>query len=251
MRSSSVAPPLVELGRLVGWDPLPLSVRDARRQVGPAPRAARAATPPRRRAAPRPAPRTASKRPSAQQADRLVRTRRGARRCRPLDHRPARSWRSWGGTVRASPPCSTTLSGCAGRPAGAVVVDGRDPQSLRAGRPGPPCRPRAPGPGAPSLRRERAATSAARPTRCPAWRQGRPCARSTACCPACRRDRHPRDLSEGQRLALALAIVVAPSPAAPAARRADQGSGLPEQGSPHRRPARVGRRRSRHRAGHP
>ena len=40
MRSSSVAPPLVELGRLVGWDPLPLSVRDARRQVGPTPRAA-------------------------------------------------------------------------------------------------------------------------------------------------------------------------------------------------------------------
>jgi energy-coupling factor transporter ATP-binding protein EcfA2 len=31
MQTSSVAPPLVELGRLVGWDPLPLSVRDARR----------------------------------------------------------------------------------------------------------------------------------------------------------------------------------------------------------------------------
>lgn len=28
-----VAPPLVELGRLVGWDPLPLSVREARRRV--------------------------------------------------------------------------------------------------------------------------------------------------------------------------------------------------------------------------
>ncbi len=33
MRSSTVAPPLVELGRLVGWEPLPLSVRDARRQA--------------------------------------------------------------------------------------------------------------------------------------------------------------------------------------------------------------------------
>jgi energy-coupling factor transport system ATP-binding protein len=31
MRSSSVAPPVVELGRWAGWDPLPLSVRDARR----------------------------------------------------------------------------------------------------------------------------------------------------------------------------------------------------------------------------
>ena len=31
-------------------------------------------------------------------------------------------------------------------------------------------------------------------------------------CPACRADRHPRDLSEGQRLALALAVVLAPAP---------------------------------------
>ena len=30
-----VAPPVVELGRLAGWDPLPLSVRDARRLAGP------------------------------------------------------------------------------------------------------------------------------------------------------------------------------------------------------------------------
>ena len=34
MRDVPVAPPIVELGRLVGWDPLPLTVRDARRQVG-------------------------------------------------------------------------------------------------------------------------------------------------------------------------------------------------------------------------
>ncbi len=32
---SPVAPPIVELGRLAGWDPLPLSVRDARRLAGP------------------------------------------------------------------------------------------------------------------------------------------------------------------------------------------------------------------------
>ena len=34
MRTATVAPPLVELGRRVGWDPLPLTVRDARRQAG-------------------------------------------------------------------------------------------------------------------------------------------------------------------------------------------------------------------------
>ena len=32
---SPVAPPVVELGRLLGWSPLPLSVRDARRAAGP------------------------------------------------------------------------------------------------------------------------------------------------------------------------------------------------------------------------
>jgi energy-coupling factor transport system ATP-binding protein len=33
--TSPVAPPVVELGRLAGWSPLPLSVRDARRQATP------------------------------------------------------------------------------------------------------------------------------------------------------------------------------------------------------------------------
>ncbi len=35
MRTAPVAPPVVELGRLAGWSPLPLSVRDARRQADP------------------------------------------------------------------------------------------------------------------------------------------------------------------------------------------------------------------------
>jgi energy-coupling factor transport system ATP-binding protein len=33
MRTASVSPPVVELGKLAGWDPLPLSVRDARRRA--------------------------------------------------------------------------------------------------------------------------------------------------------------------------------------------------------------------------
>jgi len=32
---SDIAPPVVELGRVAGWDPLPLSIRDARRRAGP------------------------------------------------------------------------------------------------------------------------------------------------------------------------------------------------------------------------
>jgi energy-coupling factor transport system ATP-binding protein len=35
MQRSSVAPPVVELGRLAAWSPLPLSVRDARRRAAP------------------------------------------------------------------------------------------------------------------------------------------------------------------------------------------------------------------------
>ena len=35
LRDSPVAPPVVELGRIAGWDPLPLSVRDARRLAAP------------------------------------------------------------------------------------------------------------------------------------------------------------------------------------------------------------------------
>ncbi len=35
LATTVVAPPVVELGRLAGWDPLPLSVRDARRRAGP------------------------------------------------------------------------------------------------------------------------------------------------------------------------------------------------------------------------
>lgn len=53
MQDSSIAPPVVELGRVAGWHPLPLSVRDARRQAGAlraqlagVGRSARRATPP-------------------------------------------------------------------------------------------------------------------------------------------------------------------------------------------------------------
>jgi energy-coupling factor transport system ATP-binding protein len=53
---NAVAPPIVELGRLAGWSPLPLSVRDARRAAGPlrAELAERATAPARRPAAPGP-----------------------------------------------------------------------------------------------------------------------------------------------------------------------------------------------------
>ncbi|MFF0383292.1 ABC transporter ATP-binding protein [Streptomyces sp. NPDC004286] len=35
LRTSSIAPPIVDLGRAAGWKPLPLSIRDARRKAAP------------------------------------------------------------------------------------------------------------------------------------------------------------------------------------------------------------------------
>ena len=56
-----------------------------------------------------------------------------------------------------------------------------------------------------------------------------PC--STGSCPASTRRPHPRDLSEGQRLALALAVVLDREAAGGAARRADPRPRLPRQGA--------------------
>ena len=50
-------------------------------------------------------------------------------------------------------------------------------------------------------------------------------------------DRHPRDLSEGQRLALVLAIQLAAAPVGGPARRADPRPGLPGQAAPRAHPA--------------
>ena len=79
LETSPVAPPVVELGRLAGWHPLPLSVREARRRAGDA-----ADRPP-------PARRTPADRPGAA---------RGAGHRRPL--RPD-AWRCARWTW-ASPP---------------------------------------------------------------------------------------------------------------------------------------------------
>ncbi|MGW1297830.1 ABC transporter ATP-binding protein [Streptomyces sp. NPDC002533] len=50
--TSSIAPPIVELGRAAGWSPLPLSVRDARRAARPLRTTLEGATPPPVRAVP-------------------------------------------------------------------------------------------------------------------------------------------------------------------------------------------------------
>ncbi|MFJ3722886.1 ABC transporter ATP-binding protein [Streptomyces sp. NPDC090045] len=51
-RTSSIAPPIVELGRAAGWTPLPLSIRDARRAAAPLRTRLAGTTPPPVRPAP-------------------------------------------------------------------------------------------------------------------------------------------------------------------------------------------------------
>ncbi|MEV3990972.1 ATP-binding cassette domain-containing protein [Streptomyces sp. NPDC049837] len=95
MAVSPVHPPVVALGRLAGWDPLPLSVRDARRRAGglrdrlavagcppPAPRTdggtGHPATPARERSAPRRPGRDAPEAPSGVRAALSRLLRRGS-----------------------------------------------------------------------------------------------------------------------------------------------------------------------------
>lgn len=109
MAVSPVFPPVVALGRLAGWDPLPLSVRDARRRAA----ALRERLAGRVRTDP-PAPPAAG--PVAT-ADRLGLRRGRIEALRQVSSRcgPARRSLSWAATAPGSPPCSARSSGCTSR----------------------------------------------------------------------------------------------------------------------------------------
>ncbi|HEY5110084.1 MAG TPA: ATP-binding cassette domain-containing protein [Acidimicrobiales bacterium] len=206
MLDSPVAPPLVDLGRLAGWLPLPLSVRDARRQAGPL----------RLRlegAAPHPAPPAD---PDAPVEARLSKVSVRYDRVTALD---AVSFEVRTGEVvavmgRNGSGKSTLLAQLAGvRPptSGAVEVAGVDPTSLA---------PRAlvarvglvPQDAGILLYSDSVGAECAAADRDTGLAPGATAAVLERVLPDVPADRHPRDLSEGQRLALALAVVLAPAP---------------------------------------
>jgi energy-coupling factor transport system ATP-binding protein len=215
--STSIAPPVVELGRLAGWSPLPLSVRDARRRAGGLRERLQLVGSP---APVRPAP--PAGRPVLTASGVVVRygdlvavrevgTRLTAGEVVALMGR--------NGSGKSS--LLWALQGSGRRQAGSVTVDGHDPQSL-----GPAGARRLVGmvPQTPgdllnrhSVRAELdqadrdAAVVVGRPREAKA---AGPTARSILdrLAPGIDDTTHPRDLSEGQRLALVLAVQLSISP---------------------------------------
>ncbi|OEU97925.1 cobalt ABC transporter ATP-binding protein [Streptomyces qinglanensis] len=208
---SPVRPPVVELGELAGWDPLPLSVRDARRRADTL----------RRRLADRPAPATApaaadspaaEPRPVAEVSRLgLVRDRVTALHEVSLTLHAGRTTALMGRNGAGKSTLLNTLVGVHRPSSGQVSVGGRIPHRTRP---------------AELLRHVGLVPQEPRDLLY-AETVGRECRTADADADAapgsCRAlvsrllpgvpdSTHPRDLSEGQRLALALAIVLTARP---------------------------------------
>jgi energy-coupling factor transport system ATP-binding protein len=210
MRSSPVAPPLVELGRLVGWDPLPLSVRDARRKAASLRERLASTTPPGPRL-----PARASQTGVEVAAARTLSVSYGS--VAALDGLDLAILRGevlalMGRNGSGKSTLLTTLAGGRRPTRGGVVLDGRDPRSLR---PAELIRrvglvPQDPGL---LLYGESVRNECRTADKVSALPDGTTSSTLERVLPGMPADRHPRDLSEGQRLALALAVVLAPAPA--------------------------------------
>jgi len=207
--TTRVAPPVVELGRMFGWTPLPLSVRDARRRIGPVRDQLGGRTvPPLRRTS------TRAEGPVALKARNLV-VRYGAVvavRGVDLDLAGGEVTAVMGRNGSGKSSLFWALQGSGPRQSGTVDVDGADPKVLSAaqGRRVVGLVPQTP---ADLLYRETVAQECAQAdsesgvtphqvTR----------ALLDRLAPGVPDDVHPRDLSEGQRLALVLAIQLVAAP---------------------------------------
>jgi energy-coupling factor transport system ATP-binding protein len=209
LERSDLAPPIVRLGRLAGWAPLPLSVRDARRSAGPL-RARLAASAPRGRGHA-----AGSTGADVRLTARRLSVRYGsviAVRGIDLELRAEEVVACMGRNGSGKSSLLWALQGSGPRASGSVDVDGADPAAL-----GPAARRRRVGlvPQTPGDLLFHATV-------------GDECAQAdtdTAAPPGTTRgllDRivpdvpasaHPHDLSEGQRLGLVLAIQLAATPA--------------------------------------
>jgi energy-coupling factor transport system ATP-binding protein len=203
MATTPVYPPVVGLGRLAGWDPLPLSVRDARRAAAPL-RERLSGRTPRRAVRPAGEPVARVHRLVAFHGD--VPALRGVDLTLHAGQVVALMGRNGAGK-------STLLSCLVGlhRPrSGSVTVGGQEAYRRR-GRlaAGVGLVPQEPGD---LLYADTVAAECAQADRDAGTAAGTARALFDELAPGVAGDTHPRDLSEGQRLALALAVVMAARP---------------------------------------
>ena len=206
MQTSPVAPPIIQLGRLCQWDPLPLTVRDARRLAEPL-----------RRSLTRP---VAPTRPDpASTAEPLATARHLTVSYGPvlaldtvdLAVHPAQVTLLMGRNGSGKSTLLTALSGGRAPSRGTVSLGGAAPHSLKPAdlirRVG-----LVPQDAGLLLYGESVDAECSTADKVARLEPGTTRATLERVLPGLPERRHPRDLSEGQRLALALAIILAPAP---------------------------------------
>ncbi|MGB6058624.1 MAG: ATP-binding cassette domain-containing protein, partial [Microthrixaceae bacterium] len=224
---SSVAPPVVELGRMAGWSPLPLSVRDARRHAGPLrkqlstlslaadPTADRAVAPTAERTgiptdSPVPDP-TITARKLQVSFGRLVAVREI-----DLDLRPGEIVGLMGRNGSGKSSLLWSLQGSLKRSGGSVTARTEDGNAVDPSTIGPGEARRLTGlvPQTPSdlLYLATVAEECSQADRDARREAGSCSALLDELVPGIDRQAHPRDLSEGQRLSLVLAIQLTATP---------------------------------------
>ncbi|WP_328997926.1 ATP-binding cassette domain-containing protein [Kribbella sp. NBC_00709] len=203
LRTTSIAPPIVELGRLAGWSPLPLSVRDARRLAGSL-REQLAGSSPSYRSTP--GSETLSARKVVVRYGDLVAVR-GVDLALHRGEITALMGRN--GSGKSS--LLWALHGAGPRHGGTVEVDGQDPKRLKRkeSRKLVGLVPQTP---SDLLYLESVADECAGADKESGAEPGTCRALLDRIVPGLPDDRHPRDLSEGQRLSLALAIQLTAAP---------------------------------------
>ncbi|MGO8873006.1 MAG: ABC transporter ATP-binding protein [Acidimicrobiales bacterium] len=207
MADSPVAPPIVDLGRMAGWAPVPLTVRDARRVAGPLRRRLAGA------AGPTPAVAVDHRLAPAASVEHLTVTYGEVVALDRVDlHVGAGEVVAvMGRNGSGKSTLLGQLSGLRAPDRGRVRVLGQQPSDLA---------PRrlirlvglVPQDAGLLLYSESVAEECATADRETGLEPGSTSAMLDTVLPGVPSDRHPRDLSEGQRLGLALAVVLAPRP---------------------------------------